>query len=345
MRWQILSRQLRASVRDSILLFRQFGAPLFFFSLAILGGGFLYYRLSLQTPEPVNNLVEAIYTVLTMSFLQTSSAFPKSGSLQIFYFVMPLIAVAILAQGLADFGVLFFNRRNRSKEWEMAVASTFNNHIVLVGLGHLGYRVTRHLHDLNQDVVVIELDPKEELVESARAMGIPVIEGDAARDTTLDAAGVKRARAIVLCSQNDNLNMQIAVKARTLNPTVQVIMRIFDDDFASALNKQFGFIALSATGMAAPMFAATATGMDITQPISIEGQTLSLARLNISPRSKLIQQRVSEIEKIFRVSVVLVRHDGSSQFHPAGDTPLAANDVLAVLGGSKEINLLAQENK
>ncbi|MBI3740303.1 MAG: TrkA C-terminal domain-containing protein, partial [Chloroflexi bacterium] len=141
------------------------------------------------------------------------------------------------------------------------------------------------------------------------------------------------------------LNMQIAVKARTLNPTVQVIMRIFDDDFASALNKQFGFIALSATGMAAPMFAATATGMDITQPISIEGQTLSLARLNISPRSKLIQQRVSEIEKIFRVSVVLVRHDGSSQFHPAGDTPLAANDVLAVLGGSKEINLLAQENK
>ncbi len=43
-----------------------------------------------------------------------------------------------LAQGLTEFGALLFNRRLRSKEWEMVVASTFSNHIILVGLGHLG---------------------------------------------------------------------------------------------------------------------------------------------------------------------------------------------------------------
>jgi Trk K+ transport system NAD-binding subunit len=290
-------------------------------------------------------MVESIYFVLTLVFFQPGGAFPHAWYLQIFFFAMPLVGIGILALGLADFGVMLFNRRNRSKEWEMAVAATFNNHIILVGLGHLGFRVTRHLRDLNQDVVVVELNPEEELSASVRALGIPVIDGDGSRDSTLQAAGAQRARALVLCSQNDNVNMQIAVKARSLNPNIQVIMRIFDDDFASALKKQFGFTALSATGMAAPVFAATAAGMDLTQPISIEGQTLSLARLNLSAQSKLANRRVSEIERDYDVSVVLLRHDHASDFHPAGDRQLAARDVLAVLGGPEQINRLAQDNK
>ena len=54
---------------------------------------------------------------------------------------MPIIGIGILAQGLADFGSAIFNRKTRNKEWEMAVASTLNKHTILVGLGHLGYRV------------------------------------------------------------------------------------------------------------------------------------------------------------------------------------------------------------
>jgi len=338
-------RQLRASLRDTLLLFREFALPLLLFTLAIIGGGLWYFQLAAQAGEPLNSASEAIYAVLTMVFFQSARDFPRAWYLQVFFFAMPLVGIGFLAQGLADFGFLLFNRRHRSKEWEMAVASTFTNHIVLVGLGHLGYRVTQHLHDLDQDVVVIELNPEEELVEAARAMGIPVIDGDAARDAALDAAGIARARTIVLCPQNDSLNMQIAVKARSLNPKIQVIMRIFDDDFATALQKQFGFIALSATGMAAPVFAATAAGMEMTQPISIEGQTLSLARLNVAPKSKLIAHTVKALEKYYRVSVVLVRHDGASEFHPSGNRELAAQDVIAVLGGQAEINRLAQDNK
>ena len=53
---------------------------------------------------------------------------------------------------------------------------------------------------------------------------------------------------------------------------IDVVIRIFDDDFASALQRQFGFRALSATGMAAPIFASSAAKVDITAPINIEGQ-------------------------------------------------------------------------
>jgi Trk K+ transport system NAD-binding subunit len=339
-----LARRYRAAWRDTLLLLRDFYAPLFLFASLIVGGGWLYYYLAQQAGEPMATRAEAIYAVLTMVFLQTGGDFPKTWYLQIFFFALPVIGIGILAQGLADFGVVLFNRKSRSKEWEMAVASTFSNHIVLVGLGHLGYRVVRQLHEMDQDVVVIELEPRDDLVANLRTLDIPILQGDATREALLDAAGIQRARVLVLCTQNDNLNMQIAVKARSLHPDLRVIMRIFDDDFARALEKQFGFNALSATGMAAPVFAATAAGIDLSQPITVEGQALSLARLDVSPKSKLVNLSISQVEQHYAVSVVLLRHANGRDLHPAGDKRLAANDTLAVLGGPEQIKRLVQDN-
>src|SRR5690606_25772808 len=190
------------------------------------------------------------------------------------------------AQGLADFGILLFNRRARTKEWEMAVASTMNRHIVLVGLGHLGYRVAEQLKEMGEKIVILDLDPKTHTAAAARQMSIPVIQADARYPGALEGANIEKARTIILASQDDAMNLQIALKSRSLNPSIQVVIRIFDEDFARSLRSQFGFVALSATEMAAPVFAAAAAGADVTNPISIEGQQLSLARLTISPSSQ-----------------------------------------------------------
>lgn len=340
-----LWRRWRATWRDTLLLLRDFRVPLFFFCLLIVGGGLAYFDLAQRAAEPVPSPVQAIYGALTMVFFQAAGAFPNAWYLQLFYFIMPVLGFAILAQGLADFGALFFNRKSRSKEWEMAVASTFSDHIILVGLGHLGYRVVQKLHELDQDVVVIELSPRDDLMANVQAMNLPVLQGDGTRESVLEVAGVRRAHTIMLCTQNDNLNLQMAVKARSINPAIRVVMRIFDDDFARALESQFGFSAFSATGMAAPIFAATAAGMDITPPITVEGQVLSLARLTISPRSKLVDRCVSEVEQAYNLSIVLLRRAGEQDLHPAGDKRLQRGDTCAVLGGPDEINVLAQANR
>ena len=86
------------------------------------------------------------------------------------------------------------------------------------------------------------------------------------------------------------MNLQIALKARSINKSINVVIRIFDEDFAKSLHDQFGFTALSATGMAAPVFAAAVAGADFTNPISVEGHQLSLARITISPKSGLCRK-------------------------------------------------------
>ena len=337
-------RKFRAAWRDSWLLLKQFKYTLLSFCAFILGGGVLYYVLSMSSPTPTANLIAAIYQVLTLTFLQPMGDFPQTWYLQIFYFIMPLVGLLFLAQGITDFGYMFFNRRSRRKEWESAVASTYKNHIILVGLGHLGYRVVLSLVRMEQEVVVIELDPSRDLIESAQSLGVPVIADDASRQVSLEAAGVTRARAIILCTQNDSLNLQIAVKARSLNHQIKVVVRIFDDDFASALQEQFGYTALSATGMAAPAFAAAAAGVDFTRPITIEGQSLSLARLDLRPANRLVGLTVGELEKNYEVSVVLWSNQVEKDLHPSAAQQLSAGDVLAVLGGQEELNYLIYQN-
>lgn len=338
-------RKLRASLRDTWLLLSQFRWPLLAFSVAILGGGISYYFLAQQAGEPLNNLPEAIYQVLSLTFMQPTGEFPAAWTLEIFYFIMPIIGIIILAQGITEFGVMLFNRRGRSKEWEMAVASTFSNHIVLVGLGHLGFRVARNLHQMAQEVVAIELNPRADLLATVQAMGIPVIQDDASRETALEAAGVRRARAVILCTQNDSLNLKVALKVRRMKPNIHVVLRIFDDDFAQALQEQFGYTAFSATAMAAPAFAAAATGIDMTQPITVEGDTLSLARLTISEHSALAEQTVETIEQKYNLSVVMVRRERESDLHPASHRRLKAGDSVAFLGGPQEIARVARDNR
>lgn len=227
----------------------------------------------------------------------------------------------------------------------MAVASTLNNHIILVGLGHLGYRIVQKLHDMGREVAVIELNPSIDTFRAVQKLGVPVIQDDGTRVASLEAANIKEARTIILAGQNDAMNLQIALKARSLSPDIQVVIRIFDVDFAHALHDQFGFIALSATEMAAPVFAAAAAGADVTSPISIEGQQLSLARMTISSSSRLANKTVGFVEDNYRLNIILLRHDQESEMHPRDTRSLSAGDTLAVLGGPEQLRQLMQDSK
>jgi voltage-gated potassium channel len=340
-----LIRKARATWRDSLILLREFRLPLALFTILVLGSGWLYFILSQNTPHPLDNLAESFYFIITLTFLNPMYEFPKIWYLQVFFFLMPVAGIGILALGLADFGTSFFNRRARSKEWQMAVASTFSNHMILIGLGHLGFRVVNRLCEMGEEVVVIEVDPRSDLQQAIERLEVPLINDDATREVVLEAAGVRRARTIILCTQNDSLNLEVALKARALKPDIEVVVRIFDDSFASSLQKQFGFRALSATGMAAPVFAASATNIDLTPPVIIEGKPHILARIKVNASSHLRNLTVNQVEEKYHTSLVVLSRNGDRKFHPEGSLEICQNDSLAVFGAPEDIDKLIHDNR
>lgn len=338
------SRKIRAAFRDTLLLFREFLLPLVILLVVVVGGGWVYFIYAKQVGEPLENFAQAVYLLIGLTFFQPTIDFPHDWHLQIFFFLVPVIGLGAIAQGVAEFGVLFFNRKSRSKEWEMAVASTFNNHIVLVGLGHLGFQTAKSLIDLDQDVVVIELKPDTESVSEAKVLGIPILLIDANKRSSLKDAGIEKAKAIILCTQNDSLNLQVAVKAKSMNPNLKVIARIFDQHFAKAIEEQFDYIALSTSVMSAPAFASAAIGLETTRPIAIEGNIFSLARFDVSPNSRLINMDVGTFEEQFQASIVMIRKDTEADLHPGSDHQIEEGNTLVVIAGPNELKALLKAN-
>src|SRR5688572_3674857 len=124
-------RHLQASIRDTSILLKEFQSSLFWFTIAIIGGGVLYDFVSRLVGEPVYSLAESIYIVFTAAFMQPPIRyFPHHTVLQRLHFFMPTVGIIALAQGLADIGGLLFNRKARNTEWEMAVASTLSKHTI-----------------------------------------------------------------------------------------------------------------------------------------------------------------------------------------------------------------------
>ena len=96
--------------------------------------------------------------------------------------------------------------------------------------------------------------------------------------------------------------------------------------------------------MAAPVFAASAANIDITPPLTIDGQPHSLARIKIPLKSRLSGKSVEEIENQYQISIVLINRVGQKQFHPSGEMHLTGNDDIVVLGAPEQINLLIHKN-
>jgi CPA2 family monovalent cation:H+ antiporter-2 len=97
------------------------------------------------------------------------------------------------------------------------------NHIIIVGFGLNGRNLANLLKQLNEPFIVVEMNGA--LVEQAKNMGVPVVYGDASHTEIMEAAGIKKARAVVLAI-SDPVSTRYAVQtARKLNSKVYIIAR------------------------------------------------------------------------------------------------------------------------
>lgn len=130
------------------------------------------------------------------------------------------------------------------------------SHIIVCGLGQVGFRVASLLLRLGDTVTVVTMGSREEFHEVIKEMGGLIVEGDARADKHLIAAGIDRARAVIACVDNDLTNIEIALDVRRLNPDAKVVARLFDQNLGRRLEESLGIhraVAMSAA--ASPAFA------------------------------------------------------------------------------------------
>ncbi|HEX2906153.1 MAG TPA: NAD-binding protein [Phototrophicaceae bacterium] len=341
-----LMRALRATWRDTSALWREFRTPILIFLLVVFGGGWLYGELLVLSGYPRVPYVDLPYFILRMMvFEPPTNDVPPELYLIAFWYALPPIAAFIIGRGAIDFVRLFFNRGERRRDWEEAVASTYRNHVIIMGVGHVGLRVARTLVSMGFEVVGIDIKTKPEVEELSR-LGVPLILEDGRSPQTLEKAGLRYAQAFVACTANDHTNLEAIMRARDLNPSVRIVARMWDDQFSKQLERFMGVEAvMSASDLAAPAFAGSAVGIEITQTVHVNGQDYSLIRLTVAAGSFMDGQAVGALQREQNMDIVLQGRNGSIEVQPKHDLVVQAGDTLVIFARHDRILTIVSRNR
>jgi Trk K+ transport system NAD-binding subunit len=194
-------------------------------------------------------------------------------------------------------------------------------HILVIGLGTIGLRVARKLHDLGRDVAVIEMDEHNRHLSQARALGVPVMIADATLPEVLASARLSGASAVAVLTSDDLANLETGLAVRDqLGPRwreVPVVLRIFDPQLAHSVKETFGFRNVRSTAaLAAPWFVGAALGLDVLSTFYVGDEPLLVARLTVTPGGGLSGLQMHELAARTRVLALRRAADRAVLEHP-----------------------------
>lgn len=178
-------------------------------------------------------------------------------------------------------------------------------HCIVIGMGDVGYRVAELLHRLGEKVVVLTLQVREERRRTAEASGIRIVLGDARVDQKLQEAGLESAKLLIAATDQDLVNIEVALDARRIRPEMPVVIRLFDQGLARQLEGTFEVQrALGMSALAAPSFAAAALGEAVLGAFSIQGVPFVVGRKAagaglISLEEGLVLARKEDWDRLF----------------------------------------------
>ncbi|MGA7595691.1 MAG: monovalent cation:proton antiporter-2 (CPA2) family protein [Gallionella sp.] len=108
-------------------------------------------------------------------------------------------------------------------------------HIIICGFGRSGQALSRFLSQENIRFIALDLDPRR--VHEAVAAGDSVVYGDAAKREVLLAAGLMRARTLVITYDDKHSALKILHHVNQMRPDLPVVVRTADDTHIEELKK------------------------------------------------------------------------------------------------------------
>jgi len=241
-----------------------------------------------------------------------------------------------------------------------------DQHVVLCGYGRSGQSLARFLEQESIPFVALDLDPQR--VKEAAAAGESVVYGDASRLEVLIAAGLMRAKAVVVSYADVRSALRILHHVQELRPGLPVVVRTLDDADIGKL-KQAGAAEVVAEIMEGSLMLATHALLLLGVPFNrvlrrirdTRAQRYSLFRgffrgvsddadaesdraqlrlhsVVISQNSAAIGKTIAELNlEALSVEITAVRRRNIRGLAPSPDTHIEEGDVVVLLGAEEGI--------
>ncbi|NEQ50811.1 MAG: potassium transporter TrkA [Leptolyngbya sp. SIO3F4] len=240
--------------------------------------------------------------------------------------LMVIGVLGLLADQLLSSRFEFLQRRPRVPK---------ENHVIVVGLGRVGKRVTRILRDLRQPLVAIT----EQLDNPALRNQIPLLEGPLLQQ--LQTANLSNARSVIAVTDDPVLNLEVALIAaetlesenRPFTPVIRTLSQLFSDNIKAFLPQARSF---SVYALSAEAFAGAAFGENILGLFRLNHQTILITEYTIEHGDTLNGKPLAEISYGYGVVPILLRQcQPNRQYQdypmPSDDLRVRMRDKLYVL--------------
>ncbi|MCH9639723.1 MAG: monovalent cation:proton antiporter-2 (CPA2) family protein [Betaproteobacteria bacterium] len=296
--------------------------------------------------------------------------------------LQPVLAAMVLSMFFAPFIIEFSERvvqRFFGSEWmnhatqiTSIAAQTMaeQDHVIICGYGRSGQNMSRILEQESVPFIALDLDPRR--IHEAASAGESVVYGDAARREVLIAAGLMRAKVLVISYADTVSALKILHHVRAIRPDLSVVVRTKDDSDIDLL-KEAGATEVVAEIMEgslmlashALMFVDVSTGRILRRIRDTREKRYSLFRgffhgdsdeaeesnehffprlltVTIIPGADAIDKTLEELDLSgLSVEVTAVRRRNIRGLLPSADTRIESGDVM-VLRGTQD-NLAAAE--
>ena len=292
--------------------------------------------------------------------------------------LQPVLAAMVLSMLATPFVVQRSEaivRRWSSNEWTMRAMQIHNiavqsmgakEHVVICGYGRTGQNLARFLEQEKVPVIALDVDPQR--ISEAAAAGEQVVFGDAGRREVLVAAGLMRARALVITYSDTHSALRILEHVQAMRPGLPVVVRTQDNTDIEKL-KSGGAAEVVADIMEGSLMLASTTLMLLGTPLNrvlrrireTREQHYHLFRgffrgitdeqddseLAVQPRlrSVMVTPGAAAIGKTFaqldlaalQIEVTAVRRRNVRTMEPSPDTLVEEGDVVVMLGTEESV--------
>src|SRR4051794_23435704 len=218
------------------------------------------------------------------------------------------------------------------------------DHVIICGFGRLGVMLARELQAASVPFLIIE--QLEARTEEARSLGYLYLQADATEETTLQAAGVTRARTLATVLPHDAANVFITLSAHSLNPDLEIIARgELPSTESKLLHAGASKVVLPAhigAERIAEMILFRKSARFLPGSDQTEGFEKTLRQLGLdidtvvaAPDSPVVGQTIAAIEEQAERAFFIVqvtRRSGEAITRPPPDAIIEAGDGLVLVG-------------
>ncbi len=198
------------------------------------------------------------------------------------------------------------------------------NHVLILGGGRVGLSAGRTLSEHGINYRIVEKRPLKVTYQDEEHF----IIGDAADINTLEAAGIKTARSVIVTTHSDDMNIYLTFYCRQLRPDIQIISRSILERNVSKLHSAGADQVMSYASLGA------GTIFQLLRPSEVSLFTEGLIVFNRKAGTYLHGRSIMEsgVRDKTGCNIVALRRNGRLLVSPEPETILETNDELILIG-------------